>query len=86
MLDLARKHGVKLPHGPRGKLTDPTQCTEDGVAPHLLTTAPFPDLNTLLAVFDHTQSVLCDIDAFFLVAKQAVLTAASEGVVALELR
>ena len=86
VLDLARQHGVKLPNGPLGELTDPALCTEAGVAPHMQTTAPYPDLNTLLAVFDHTQSVLCDSDALYRVAREAVLAAAAEGIVALELR
>eukprot|EP00038_Savillea_parva_P012567 m.205512 g.205512 ORF g.205512 m.205512 type:complete len:425 (+) comp22969_c0_seq1:138-1412(+) len=86
VLDEARRNGVWLPHGPQGTLTDPHACTLEGIAPHLTATAPFPDLATVLDKFHNTQKVLTTIESFRRIAKEAVLHAADEGIVALELR
>lgn len=44
----------------------------------LQTTTPLADLAKVLKVFEHVQSVLCDMDSFYRIAREAVLTASAE--------
>ena len=86
VLDLAKASNVNLPHGPSGQLTRPEDLTLDGIRPHVQTLKPFPDLSTLLSIFDHTQRTLATPDAFYRIAKESILDAWSEGIRLLELR
>ncbi len=86
VLDLAVAHDVPLPHGARGEITPAPRLTLDGIRPHIQTLAPFPDLATLLGIFDRTQSTFGDLDAFRRIAREAVADAHGEGVRLLELR
>ena len=86
VLDLAKVHGVALPHGEEGTMTVPERLTLEGIRPHIQTLAPFPNLETLLDIFDYTQSTFCDLSAFERIAREAVLDAHAEGIRLLELR
>ena len=82
----AQRHGVSLPHGPGAVLTPPEGLTLEGLRPHIQSLDPFPNLASLLSIFDHTQSTLCDGASFHRIAKEAVLDAYAEGIRVLELR
>lgn len=85
VLDEARRHGVRLPL-PEGVENDPELLTLETLAPHVLTTERFPDLASLLAIFDRTQAVFCDMETFRRIAREAVEDAAADGIKLLELR
>ena len=86
VLDLAKEYDVPLPHGLNGDMTSSNLLTYEGIKPHIQTLKPFPNLETLLAIFDHTQSTFKKVDALYRIAKEAVYDANEEGIVALELR
>jgi len=86
VLDEAIKHQVSLPHGPNGDLTPSNQLTLEGIRPHIQSLKPFPNLATLLNIFDFTQSTFVNLDVFHRIAKEAVLDAHEEGIRCLELR
>ena len=86
VLDLAQRHGVALPHGDEGGTTPAPKLTLEGIRPHIQTLAPFPNLETLLDIFSHTQSTFGSVDAFERIAREAVLDAHEEGIRLLELR
>jgi hypothetical protein len=86
VLEEAQRHGVALPHGPHAEPTPAPQLTLEGIRPHIQTLQPFPDLASLLSIFDRTQSTLCDMESFRRIAHEAVLDAHAEGIRALELR
>ena len=86
VLDVARRHGVALPHGRNGELTESSRLTLEGIRPHIQTLEPFPNLETLLNIFDYTQSTFKSLDVFHRIAKEAVEDAYEEGVRCLELR
>ena len=60
--------------------------TLEGIRPHTQTLAPFPSLEALLDIFNHTQSTFGDVAAFERIAREAVLDAHAEGIRVLELR
>lgn len=86
VLDEAIKHNISLPHGPLGEMTPASQLTLEGIRPHIQSLTPFPNLETLLNIFDYTQSTFHNIDVFHRIAKEAVLDAHEEGIRCLELR
>ena len=86
MLDEAIKHQISLPHGPSGEMTKSSKLTLEGIRPHIQSLTPFPNLATLLQIFDLTQSTFVNIDVFHRIAKEAVLDAHEEGIRCLELR
>ena len=86
VLDLAQQHGVALPHGVDGAMTPAPALTLEGIRPHIQTLAPFPSLEALLDIFNHTQSTFGDVAAFERIAREAVLDAHAEGIRVLELR
>ena len=86
VLDEAIKHNVSLPHGIDGKMTCASKLTLEGIRPHIQSIKPFPNLETLLQIFDHTQSTFVKLDVFHRIAKEAVLDAHEEGIRVLELR
>lgn len=86
VLDEAIKHNVMLPHGSNGEMTPAAQLTLEGIKPHIQSISPFPNLETLLEIFNHTQSTFVKLDVFHRIAKEAVLDAHSEGIRCLELR
>tara|TARA_B100000780_G_scaffold275859_1_gene243345 strand:+ start:95 stop:1345 length:1251 start_codon:yes stop_codon:yes gene_type:complete len=86
VLDEAIKHNVSLPHGQNGDLTPAAQLTLEGIRPHIQSIRPFPNLETLLDIFNHTQSTFVHLDVFHRIAKEAVLDAHEEGIRLIELR
>jgi adenosine deaminase len=85
VLDEARRHGVRLPL-PDGVDNDPRTLTKETLAKCIVAKEPFPDLASLLAIFDRTQAVFCDMETFRRIAREAVEDAAADNVKVLELR
>jgi len=86
VLEEAIKHNVSLPHGSNGEMTLSSNLTLEGIRPHIQSIKPFPNLETLLEIFNHTQSTFVKLDVFYRIAKEAVLDAHEEGIRCLELR
>eukprot|EP00940_MAST-03C_sp_MAST-3C-sp2_P001043 g1043.t1 len=64
----------------------PHALTVAGIRPHIQTLKPFQNLETLLNVFDRTQSTFVKIDAFRRIAQEAVVDAHEENIKLIELR
>lgn len=86
VVDLAKRANVSLPHGEMGEMTAPDRLTVEGVRKHIQSLEPFPDLASLLSIFDHTQRTLSTCDSFYRIAKEAVEDAWDEGIRLIELR
>ena len=86
VLDLAKEHGVSLPHGPSGDLTAPKDITLEGIRPHIQSLSPFQNLEALLDIFNYTQSTFGAVEVFHRIGYEAVLDAHAEGIKLIELR
>ena len=64
VLEEAQRHGVSLPHGPEAALTEPGLLTLEGLRPHIQSLTPFPNLASLLSIFDWTQVCLLHISVY----------------------
>lgn len=79
LVDLAARHGLRLPGG------DPLP-TVDELRPHVQIGEPKPDLAAFLAGFEVLRSVLVDYDAVHRVVRENLEDAAAEGIDYIELR
>ena len=85
VLDEARRHGIRLPL-PDGVENDPEKLSLEELRQHIIAEQPFADLASLLAIFDRTQAVFCDMETFRRIAREAVEDAAADNIKLLELR
>jgi len=75
ILDLGRRHGIRLPSD-----------TPEGLRPHVVVTTPQPGLVEFLAKFRWMMAVIADYDACRRIARENVEDASREGIRYIELR
>jgi len=75
VLDLARRHGIRLPAD-----------TVEGLTPHVQITSPTPTLLDFLAKFRWLQAVVADLDAVRRIVRENLEDAVAEGIDYVELR